>query len=160
MPLNRLLFVPLILSSLAGGEVASAVAAHTAASNTIGRVCFQPYPETEQQLIQRHFTRAIAVFSGEVRALTLERATLRVIRVWKGTLGAEVLLPTGIRDMGNGIISVVSESFTFKHGETYLLFGQGDTTDGMTVSVCQPNGVLKDSARRVAILDKLVKAAK
>ena len=151
--------VPVILSSMSGDRAAAA-GAGTAKSDATGLVCFQPYPETEQQLIQRHFTEAVAVFSGEVRTLTLERADIRVLRVWKGTLGAEVVLPTGSRDMGSGIISHLSESFTFKQGETYLLFGRGNSTDGMTVSVCEPNGLLKDSARRVAILDRLVKGGK
>src|SRR5512145_2771989 len=99
MPLGRLLLVPVILWSVAGDRAAAA-GADTAESDATGLVCFQPYPETEQQLIQRHFTEAVAVFSGEVRTLTLERAEIRVLRVWKGTLGAEVVLPTGFRDMG------------------------------------------------------------
>ena len=160
MTWKRLLLAPMVVLSVTGGGSTAALEADASGLDAFRRTCFQPYPETEEQLIRRHFAQAIAVFSGEVRTLTLERAEIRVLRVWKGTLGAEVVLPTGFRDMESGIISHLSESFTFKQGETYLLFGRGNSTDGMTVSVCEPNGLLKDSARKVAILDRLVKGGK
>jgi hypothetical protein len=152
--------VLVVLSLMTGGRAASVLEAHAADISAIDFTCFQPYPETVEQSVQRHFTQAFAVFSGEVRFLTLERATIRVLRVWKGKLGTEVVLATGARDMGNGTVAHVSNSFTLKHGETYLLFGRGDTTDSLRASACDANGLLKESAREIAILDKLVKAPK
>ena len=160
MRLKRLLLVPVILSLLAGDSGAAAAGAHPAESDTIGRVCFQPFPETEEQFIQRHFTQADAVFSGFVRELTLERANVLVLGVWKGALSAEVVLPTGVRDNGDGTFTYHSESFTFRKGATYLLFGYGKSTESMTTSVCKPNGLLKESATKVAILDKFVKGGR
>ena len=160
MRLKRLLLVPVILSLLAGDSGAAAAGAHPAESDTIGRVCFQPFPETEEQFIQRHFTQADAVFSGFVRAMTLERAQILVLQVWKGKLGAEVVLPTGARDNGDGTFTYETESFQFRQGQTYLLFGYGKSTESMTTSVCKPNGLLKESATKVAILDKFVKGGR
>ena len=160
MPSKPLLWVLVILSLLAGDKAAAGVEAENGASGTITRACFQPYPETEQQLIQRHFTQATAVFSGFVRELTLERATILVLRVWKGKLSPEIVMPTGSRDNGDGTITVNSESFTFRKGETYLLFGYGTSLSSKVTSACVPNRRLKDSARQIAILDKIVRGGK
>lgn len=159
MPLKRSLLVPVILSLLAGDRAAAAAGAHTAKSDTIGHVCFQPFPETEEQLIQRHLTQAFAVFSGKVRASTVETARITVTRVWKGTLGAEVAMPTGTREMGNGVIMISGESFSFQTGEDYLIFGHGTSAETLSTSVCVPNGRLADSKRKIAVLEQIVKSA-
>jgi hypothetical protein len=160
MPTKAMLVVPVIVSLMGGDRAAPATVAHTAGSDTERRVCAQPFPETEEQRIQRHFREAVAVFSGFVRAMTLERANVLVLRTWKGQLGAEVVLPTGLRDNGNGTHTILGEPFPLRRGETYLLFGYGKSTDSMTVSVCEPNGLLKRSTATVALLDKLVKTTK
>ena len=53
-------------------------------------------------MIRDHFDQAAVVFSGEVRELTLERATVTVITSWKGKLAAEVVMGTGTTDNKDG----------------------------------------------------------
>ena len=145
---------------LAGDRTAPAAGAHAAESDAIGRVCFQPYPETEEQFIQRHFTQAFAVFSGKVSAMTVETARITVTRVWKGKLGAEVAMPTGTREMGNNVIMISGESFSFQTGEDYLIFGHGTSAETLSTSVCVPTGRLADSKRKIAVLDQIVARAR
>ena len=149
-----------MLSLSAGDRAAATAGAHTAESDPIGRVCFQPFPETEEQFIQRHFKEAFAVFSGKVIAMTVETARITVTRVWKGKLGAEVAMPTGTRDAGNGIIMTSGEAFSFKISEEYLIFGHGTSAETLSTSVCVPTGRLADSKRKVAVLDQIVKRAR
>ena len=157
---NSLIVMLGILPLVTAGAGTPAPKASTADASKTPLTCFQPYPETEDQLVQRHFTQAVAVFSGEVRSLTRGLATIRVLQIWKGKLQSEVVIPNASRDNGDGTIRTDTEGFEFKQGETYLLFGSGSSTESMRTSVCQPNGLLKESARRVAILDKLVKGGR
>ena len=159
MPFKRLLLVPVLLSLLAGDRTAAAPGAHSAESDTSGRVCFQPFPETEEQFIQRHFTQAFAVFSGKVREIAAGIARITVTRVWKGKLGAEAAIPNGHRENSDGTITVFGEGFAFVTGEDYLVFGHGTSAETLSTSVCVPTGKLAESKRKIAVLDQIVRRA-
>ena len=130
-----------------------------------GLVCAVMPGESFEQTIQRHYKSADAVFSGEVRSLTLEQATLRVIKVWKGNLAAEIVMSTGVRDNKDGTHTVISESFPFTNGASYVLFAYGKTADAnrhgtLSTSICQPNVKLTAAGPTIAVLDKVVKKSR
>lgn len=124
-----------------------------------GRVCFQSYPMTFEQIIERSYKRAFAVFSGKVSAMTVETARITVARVWKGTLGAEVTMPTGTRDNRDGTYTVTSEAFSFRTGEEYLIFGNGTSAETLSTDDCEPNVRLAAAQRTIAVLDQIAARA-
>ena len=121
------------------------------------RVCFSPYPITFEQTIQNAYKSSFAVFSGVVRSQTTETARISVTSVWKGKLGTEVAMSTGARDNGDGTISLLSESFSFRDGEHYLIFAYGTSAESLSTSVCVPTGTLTNSNRTIAVLNQIVK---
>jgi len=128
------------------------------------RICYDP-GGTFEQIIQGEFKQASVVFSGEVRELTLERATLAVIKSWKGKLTAEVIMLTGTTDNKDGTHTLVGESFPFTKGATYVLFAFGKTSDGvpvepLTTSICQPNVLLSRAGPTIEVLDKIGRRAR
>jgi len=129
-----------------------------------GLVCMELDGSFEQR-IRRHYNSADAVFAGEVRSLTVEKATLRIIKVWKGTLAAEIVMPTGITDNKDGTHTFTSEAFRFTNGESYVLFAYRETADGkpretLSTSTCQPNVRLTAAGRTITVLDEIVKKSK
>jgi hypothetical protein len=123
------------------------------------RVCFESDRSFERK-IRDHFDQASVVFSGEVRELTLEGATVAVITAWKGKLAAEVVMGTGTTDNRDGTFTHDSEAFRFIKGEKYVLFAYGKTADGaplepLRTSVCQPNVKVSQAGATIAVLDKI-----
>jgi hypothetical protein len=112
---------------------------------------------TLEQNIQYAYKNAFAVFSGKVRTITAGTARITVTRVWKGKLAAEVAIPNGWRDTGDGTITTFGEGFTFLTGEDYVVFGHGTSAEALSTSVCVPTGRLADSKRTIAVLDQIVK---
>ena len=117
-------------------------------------------PRSFEQRIQDEFKKAAAVFTAEVRMITASSVVLRVDRVWKGTLGVEVVMSSGFTDNNDGTMTTRGEAFSFVRGEKYLVFADGKTTDSLSASICRPNGSLAESQRTVAVLDEITKKSK
>lgn len=154
-PRRALTAIPLI--ALLAGAGIDVRARSEREADRIERTCFQPYLLSFERLIQDEYNKAFAVFSGKVRTITAGTVKIVVTRVWKGKLGAEVAMPDGQRDNGDGTITAFGEGFDFVTGEEYLVFGYGTSAESLSTSVCRPNGRLADSKRTIAVLDQVVK---
>jgi hypothetical protein len=152
----RLLTAIALIALLAG----TGIDARVIETGRPGRVCFQPYPMTFEQIIESAYKSAFAVFSGKVSAMTVETARITVTRVWKGKLGAEVAMPTGTRDNRDGTYTIMGEAFSFRTGEEYLIFGDGTSAETLSTDACKPNVRLAAAQRTIAVLDQIVKRAR
>lgn len=108
-----------------------------------------------------HYREADAVFSGEVRELTVERATIAVIETWKGELAPEVAMPTGVTRNQDGTFTIHGEAFSFGKSQKYILFGfgtpaKGKLVDSLSTSSCEPNVDLARAGATIAVLDAIV----
>ena len=97
------------------------------------------------------FSRATAVFSGKAVAEEFRRVDysvsggvgeadvvvvkFKVERWWKGGSGENVILYTSVTRMPNGLISIHGEEFSFRKGESYLVYAYGPP-DRLRTSVC------------------------
>jgi hypothetical protein len=131
-----------------------------AGRDSTGAICADPGNETFEQMIQRHYREAHAVFSGEVRELTVERATVAVIETWKGDLSAGVVMDTGAKEHPGGVRSMDTEGFLYRQGQKYVLFAFGKTANGrfvgpLSTSICRPNVNLTRAGSTIAVLDAI-----
>jgi hypothetical protein len=89
------------------------------------------------------------VFAGQV--LDVGRSTgrgvvsvrMRVDRVWKGDIGADLLLTTDLSDCG----------FEFRSGEQYIVYASA-TGEQLTTTVCHRTHVLADAASDLKYLGR------
>lgn len=123
-------------------------------------ICADPGNETFEQFIRRNYREADAVFSGRVRELTVERATVTVLETWKGELAAEVVMPTGVTINADGTYTIHGEVFSFRKGQRYVLFAfgkpRGRLIDSLATSGCEPNVTLAQAGATVGVLDTIV----
>src|SRR5688572_24281367 len=131
-----------------------------AGRDSTAAVCAEPGNETFEQMIRRHYREAAAVFSGEVRELTVVRATVAVIETWKGDLSAEVVMDTGAKEHPGGVRSMDTEGFIYRQGQKYVLFAFGKTASGrfvgpLSTSICRPNVNLTRAGSTIAVLDAI-----
>lgn len=75
---------------------------------------------------------------------------LRVQHVWKGELGAEVVMSTGAEATPDGLIRSSSCDVSFAFGQAYLIFGHGKTLETMKAHSCSFTGPVN-----ILILDLL-----
>jgi hypothetical protein len=108
---------------------------------------------------EAHFAAASFVFRGRAVAQELvprdsgtgrdTRTTFEVERVWKGESRARV----GVRTCGGDGTVICGETFTFRVGEQYLVFAEGEP---LSTNSCTLTGVLERSAVLVAWLNRMV----
>ena len=115
------------------------------------------YPRTFDQRLQDEYKQAFAVFSGEVRMMTLSTVVLTVDQVWKGKLGTEVVMPTGVTDNNDGTLTSKSNAFSFVRGEKYVIFADGKDGNSLTASVCRPNVTMSEAHNTIAVLNQILK---
>jgi len=90
--------------------------------------------------LERDLTGALAVFVGEPVARNSLTVRLRVQHVWKGELGAEVVMSTGAEATPDGLIRSSSCDVSFAFGQTYLIFGHGKRVETMKAHSCSFTG--------------------
>ena len=77
---------------------------------------------------------ARAVFIGEVISSTVTDVTFRVDRVYKGNIGAELVMSAGNGRHPNGTIVLSPFAYSFSTGEHYLVFANGRSLARITAS--------------------------
>ncbi len=103
----------------------------------------QPEPPTTTQVrreLKEGLGKALAVFVGEPVSMNSFTLRIRVLSVWKGDLGPEVVMSTGAEAVPGGAIRKSSCDFSFALGKTYLIFGHGKTLDTMKAHSCSFTG--------------------
>jgi hypothetical protein len=112
--------------------------------------------ELTRQVLQE-LSEALAVFVGEPIASNQLALRFRVRSVWKGEVGPELVMSSGAEVTMDGLISSSSCNFSFRAGETYVVFASGTTPTRMRARSCtftsqiehsQILGVLDDIASR------------
>ena len=106
--------------------------------------------ESERLSLEREF----AVFSGKVVTISPRGAvTLEVVQVWKGDIPQRIIFG------GDGSSeSAISVTFTtcdwiFEVGETYLVFGYGESIQSMRAEKCTRTAPLADAAQTLLLLE-------
>jgi MYXO-CTERM domain-containing protein len=97
---------------------------------------------------------AYAVFTGEVTTIEPNTATkfggveitLRVKKVWKGDIGAQVQVRTAGSSAACG--------YSFVKGETYLVYADRDEADPMRVSLCSRTALVANAQEDLDLLGK------
>lgn len=115
--------------------------------------CSFPSPELtfKQQVINAR-NKSRAVFSGKVLEITENDQTysiavrLKVERVWKGSLPAEIIIVTG---RGGGDCGA-----HFDIGESYLGYAYGSNESNLSTNICQRTARLLNAADDLKILGK------
>ena len=127
------------------------------AQEALGCVCeLDPNPTPEKVRANRltAFTKATAVFSGEVVSGDLFAAKFKVDKIWKGEEAKEITMHTRTKVNSDGTMSVYSCDFRFVKGEKYLIYAYG--TDGeLKTDVCSRTSVLKNAEPEMKALDEI-----
>lgn len=105
-------------------------------------------------------TSSYAVFTGEVTTIEPNTATrfggveitLRVKKVWKGDIGAQVKVRTAGSSAACG--------YSFAKGETYLVYADRDEADPMRVSLCSRTALIANAQDDLDFLGKPTKELK
>ena len=128
-----------------------------AADSALGCVCFLSpkalTPEEARAALVKDFNETFAIFTGEVVEIDTFKVKFKVGKVWKGGLGDEVVMPTGAIKGDDGTYSVSSCDYTFKRGESYLIFAYGDSAEKMQARACTRTKPLARAGAEVEELD-------
>ena len=83
----------------------------------------------------REFTRASAVFSGEVVEFDMLKTKVKVDRLWKGEKTEEINMVTGAIKIGDDYYGLSSCDYHFKVGKKYLIYAY-ETALGLKTHAC------------------------
>jgi hypothetical protein len=132
-----------------------------ASKTTLGCICpprntVEPTPEQARAALIKDFNEAFAVFSGEVVESGWLKVKFKVDKVWKGDIGDEIEMSTGVKDNGDGTFTTYSCDYrSFKQGEKYLVFTQGKSLADMTVHSCSRTKPLALAEQEMKNLDDI-----
>jgi hypothetical protein len=131
-----------------------------ASSTALGCVCgsdpIKPTHEQARLALAKDFNAAFAVFSGEVVESSWLKVKFKVDKVWKGDIGDELEMPTGVKDNGDGTFTTYSCDYrAFRQGEKYLVFTQGNSLAEMTVHSCSRTKPLASAGQELKNLDDI-----
>lgn len=128
-----------------------------AAGSALGCVCvLSPRaltPEEARAALVKDFNEAFAVFTGEVVGGDTFKVKFKVDKLWKGSLGDEIVMPTGAKKYEDGTYSVNSCDYSFKIGERYLVFAYGESAEKMQAHECTRTKPLARAGTEVEQLD-------
>jgi len=121
----------------------------------------KPSPEEARAAMVKDFDGATAVFAGKVVEADLLKVKFKVERSWKGSVGKEFVLSTGVRKYEDGAFSISSCDYHFKVGDEYLVYAypvdpgwHPDSTD-LQARQCTRTRLLKDAEQDVEMLEQL-----
>jgi hypothetical protein len=130
-----------------------------AEGTTFGCVCpplpAKVTPEEARAELVKDFNGAFAVFTGEVVALDTFEVKFKLDKVWKGSLGDELVMRTGAIAGGDGTYSVSSCDYSFRRGEKYLVFTYGDTAAEMLAHACSRTKPASRAEQEMEALDEI-----
>jgi len=86
--------------------------------------------------VRQELSEALAVFVGEPIASNQLTVRFRVRSVWKGEVGPELVMSSGAEVTADGAISWSTCNFTFRAGETYVVFATGSNPTRMRARSC------------------------
>lgn len=103
---------------------------------------------------------AFAVFTGQVVARTDTAVRVKVDRVWKGNLPAEVLLRTRERNPDGTVQFTSCDPIIGDLGSSHLVYAYGRSLENLSAGgACSPSLRLESAAERMALLDKITESA-
>ena len=111
--------------------------------------------EAARARVQRSFDAASAVFAGEVVYADRFLARIRVERVWKGDVGAEVSMRHATVTP-DGLVSESTCDYRFTQGKKYLVFATADSPKVMNADRCGPTALLESAAETITLLRRSV----
>ena len=128
-----------------------------AAGPALGCVCvLSPNaltPEEARAALVKDFNEAFAVFTGEAVEGDTFTVKFKVDKLWKGSVGDRIVMPTGAKKYEDGTYSVNSCDYSFRVGERYLVFAYGDSAGKMQAHACTRTKPLSRAGAEVEQLD-------
>ena len=110
------------------------------------------------KIAERQFENAIAIFSGEVIALSETEVTFKLEKVWKGNIKDEYKMSTGVRYIDEKTTSFSSCDYTFGKAEKYLVFAFKTEHNDVQTYNCSLTQFYKTGKRTKEYLDSKVKS--
>lgn len=127
-----------------------------AADPALGCVCsLSPRaltPEEARAALVKDFNEAFAIFTAEVVGGDTFTVKFKVGKLWKGGLGDEIVMPTGAKKRDD-MTYINSCDYTFRRGESYLVFAYGESAEKMQARACTRTKVLALAGAEVEELD-------
>lgn len=116
-------------------------------------------PGEARKFLDKEFSDAVMVFSGEVITLNRLKIRIKAEKFWKGDVKEEVTLATGTRIIprknrnDENLISISTCDYRFEVGKKYLVFAKN--IDGELGSRrCSGTSLLSDSSETVSYLNE------
>jgi hypothetical protein len=116
--------------------------------------CVSDPDQTDRQLrteVLKHLKAADAVFTAEAVAIDVLGATLKVEKVWKGTIGDQVRMRHATR-MADGMIKMSSCDYDFPAGQRYVVFALAEPGGEMVAHHCGSTAPLDSAGKTLKIL--------
>jgi hypothetical protein len=122
------------------------------AADACSCVMFPDQSEAEiRSEVLRRLKAVDAVFTAEVVARDMLGATLRVEKVWKGTIGDQVMMRHATRT-GQDEITYSSCDFVFTAGQRYVVFAVAEPGGVMVAHHCGSTARLDSAGKTLQIL--------
>ncbi len=129
----------------------------TTSDAALGCVCVElserPSPEQARAMLAKDFSKAFAVFSGEVIELDTYKVKFKVYKLWKGDFEGEITMLTGTKKIDETYFRSSSCDYSFKLGEKYLVYAYGASPDEMQAHECTRTRLLKYAKQEIESLN-------
>jgi hypothetical protein len=116
--------------------------------------CVMLPDQSERELkseVLRQLKAVDAVFTAEAVASDMLGATLRVEKVWKGTIGDQVRMRHATRE-ADGMIKMSSCDINFPAGQRYVVFAVAEPGGEMVAHHCSSTARLDSAGKTLRIL--------
>lgn len=115
-------------------------------------------PGAFERDVRTQFDGSNAVFAAEVVAVGPHSATMRVEQVWKGTIGAVLVMGTGSVPTADGLVqhSTCILDFRDAEGTVWLVFADRSPDGRLTAHRCGHTRELRHSGPTESILNRIV----
>ena len=111
-------------------------------------------PEQAKAMLFKDYSKAYAVFSGQVIAVDTFKVRFKVDKLWKGDFGDEIVMSTGAKANVDGTITTTSCDYSFRLGEQHLVFAYGNSLEEMRAYECTRTRLLKNAEQDMKALDE------
>jgi hypothetical protein len=122
----------------------------------------KPNAEEQRKIFTNVLNNSVAVFTGEVIANDMYSAKFKVDKVWKGDVGDEFTMSTGVIKISEKVGRSSSCIRSFAKGKSYLIFANNidlEYSNGQQLFVaysCGKTRFLEQASEFIKILDGLV----
>ena len=112
-----------------------------------------------KKAVAAELDRAVAVFVADVVRIgpNATTVTLRVRQQWKGKLGDEISMKTGVELGPDGSLSLDTCGWEYVRGKTYLVFAYGSSLADMKAIKCGLTSTADAAKTTISLLDELAR---